>query len=165
MSKNIIILLFLFSSFFSFAQESEVKQSQSTPLKLHNNSIYGNISFGGVLGQAGLTYERQLLEARMGYVYARAGIGFGYEWSDTYTSCRMDLAYVFFKKRSHLEVNLGMNYITDCYSSTGSYCFSGGEIKPLVNIGYRYQKPGGRFIFRLMVGTESYYNLSFGVAF
>jgi hypothetical protein len=165
MRKHYIIILFVLLVTTANSQQKETDKAQiNSPLKLRKNGAYVNLSYAATLGQAGLTYERQIAELRNSYVYARAGFGFGYNWSDTYSSYRMDFAYILFKKKSHLEFNIGVNYVADCYEHGTYFCIDAGDIFPILNIAYRYQKPGGRFIFRVAVGSESYYNLSFGLA-
>ena len=61
------------------------------------------------------------------------------------------------KKNSHFELNAGAFLGID-HSESVPFIF------PILNIGYRYQKPRSRFIFRVNAGIGSV-GLSFGKAF
>ena len=61
------------------------------------------------------------------------------------------------KKNHHIELNAGA-FIGDEGRYDAKFIF------PIFNIGYRYQKPNGGFIFRLNQGAESL-GISLGYAF
>ena len=62
------------------------------------------------------------------------------------------------KGKNHFEVNLGVRTI---FAKQLDYsCF----FYPIANLGYRYQKPSGGFLFRALAGTDGI-TLGVGLAF
>ena len=74
--------------------------------------------------------------------------GMGRSWSNNNVN---------WKKNHHIELNAGA-FIGDEGRYDAKFIF------PIFNIGYRYQKPNGGFIFRLNQGAESL-GISLGYAF
>lgn len=92
----------------------------------------------------------------------------------------LSLQSVFGRKKSHLEIGLGLAALYDRLShkigiSNANYPYQGYEPKPTfgdytswtpaVSVGYRYQKPTGGFIFRTGAGFPDGVYLSIGLAF
>ena len=113
----------------------------------------------------GLTYERQLVKFNNSYLYAQAGWSYWFLWGASANSYQLDVAYILGSRNSHLELDLGIDYA--CYTDDydGVFDFSGGKVKLLANVAYRYQKPGKRTLFRIGVGTVALAFVSFGISF
>lgn len=61
-------------------------------------------------------------------------------------------------KNSHMEVGLGFTILNDNY-------YNDNSLYPAGNVGYRFQKAGGHFVFRAGAGFPETTYLSFGVSF
>lgn len=162
--RNLITIIFFLSSFLSFAQNEDISIIES-----NKNSI--NLKFGyGYYGPdfsygLGLTYERQIFQFDKSFLLARAGWSYWALWGASANTYKLDLAYVIGKKSSHLELDLGMIITTECDDSYKIICTSYDKLRLSANIAYRYQKPGGRSIFRIGIGREALAFVSYGFAF
>lgn len=142
----------------SFSQENTIY-----PNKNLKNIIYGSLGLNlpEFYIPSGINYERSLYDSGFVKLNGRTGAGFWIYWTESGINIPLTGQIVFFKKASHLEIGIGGQYIYD---------FSGGitMLSHLLNIGYRYQKFNGKFIFR--IGFEKNYWLaypfiSFGTVF
>jgi hypothetical protein len=115
--------------------------------KLKKNAIY--IDAGTILftSQGSINYERQFYSGEQVSLYARVGYGaaavaFGPEGYGGIGAITLLTG----KKENHFEVNGGMFVGEESYDQS---IF----ILPLLDLGYRYQKPQGGFIFRAKAGA------------
>ena len=142
-------------------------------IDLTKNNIYaeGHI---GLFTKFALNYERQISSGEKVSWYGRLGGGWGADFSYgiyAETSAWGGLGAITMltgKKNSHFELNAGAFFSPKGEESLG---FAMGDsntdgvfIFPIFNIGYRYQKPSGGFIFRANIGAISA-GLSVGYAF
>jgi hypothetical protein len=138
MKKLLLVITILSVGFSANAQSLEKN-------KMSKNSIY--FDTGIIPGiHAFVNYERSLYQGKKVSWYGRMGFGFG----------GILLAYSGFgglggvtmltgKKNSHFELNTGIFSGKDIdYSNSFAY--------PLLDVGYRYQKPDGGFIFKAKLG-------------
>ena len=122
----------------------------------------------GMLGTT-LNYERNLftpnikiiqsLNAQIGaglFKMSSAG-GFYYNFALHFISCL---------NKHHIETTLGLtvNYDYEDYKYSNRPLNEFVHKLPQISLGYRYQKPGGKFIFRTCVGIP-YVQCSVGLAF
>ena len=104
-------------------------------------------------------------------MYSRLGGGYGV-WVDLFNSDYGwgglgAITMLTGKKNNHFELNAGGFLGIEKVKGVGSYqgeVFYYPFVFPIFNLGYRYQKPEGGFIFRANAGIISL-GLSFGYAF
>ena len=166
--KELFIILMLIPIFLFGQNET------NTNIDLSKNNIYLETHLG-MFSQLVLNYERQILLNEKVNWYGRVGGGYGVSLIDGFFDSTDGwgglgaITMLISKKNKHLEVNAGAFLGVDTYYNHNSRLGAIGEradpfIFPILNIGYRYQKPHGGFIFRLNQGAESL-GISFGYAF
>jgi len=130
----------------------------------NKNNIYAEAHLG-LFYQVVMNYETRIYSGERISWYSRLGGGIGgifgeiIEWKKN-TGGWGGLGAITMltgKKNHHIELNVGA-FIGDEGRYDARFIF------PIFNIGYRYQKPNGGFIFRLNQGAESL-GISFGYAF
>ena len=132
----------------------------NTKINLPKKNIYGELHVG-LFSQGVMNYERQILSGKTVSWYGRLGGGYG-AWVEPFSAeygwgGLGAITMLTGKKNNHFELNAGgFLGLEDTYN----YAF----IFPIFNVGYRYQKPEGGFIFRANAGIISL-GLSFGYAF
>ncbi len=150
----------------------------NTKIDLPKKNIYGELHVG-LFSEASLNYERSIYSGEKISWYGRLGGGWGgkVEWGGDFGWGGLGaITMLTGKKNNHFELNAGgflgidkttgynrtgtgpSNYIYE--KEVGYYPF----VFPIFNVGYRYQKPDGGFIFRANAGIISL-GLSFGYAF
>jgi hypothetical protein len=124
---------------------------------LSKENIYAEAHIG-LFTELGLNYERQIYSGEKISWYGRLGGGRGgiIDDLDDYGGWGGLGAITMLtgKYNNHFELNAG------AFIGNEGYTF----IFPIFNVGYRYQKPEGGFIFRANAGIISL-GLSFGYAF
>ena len=142
----------------------------NTKIDLPKKNIYGELHVG-LFTQAVMNYEKQIYSGEKISLYGRLGGGYG-GWVDWFNS---DFGWgglgaitmLTGKKNNHFELNAGGFLGIEKVKGVGSYqgeVFYYPFVFPIFNVGYRYQKPEGGFIFRANAGIISL-GLSFGYAF
>jgi len=136
----LIIVFFFCSINFVFGQ-------QETPqgVSLNKNAIYANVGTAGLYFTATGYYERMITQSRKIATFAKIGIG-GYgtidEDSGEYILAQYGLL-TGAKKKHHLEIGAGPAYsINDDDGVEGELLFT-------ATVGWRIQKPGKNFMFRM----------------
>jgi hypothetical protein len=158
-----ICLVFSLNSGFSQTTNSEYK-----PIELKKNVIYGTLGidywefYGTLMGN----YERmifQLPKSFVNSVWVRVGAGPWAWWTGEGINYVSTLSVLTGRKSAHLEIGSGL--LITYNSDHNSY-------HPLINnsylagnLGFRYQKPGGNFVFRTGMGWPEFMYLSLGVCF
>ena len=137
----------------------------NTKIDLPKKNIYGELHVG-LFSQGVMNYERQIFSGKTVSWYGRLGGGYGawVEWGGDFGWGGLGaITMLTGKKNNHFELNAGGFLGTD---GEGFLGIVDGEafIFPIFNVGYRYQKPEGGFIFRANAGITSL-GLSFGYAF
>ena len=137
----------------------------NTKIDLPKKNIYGELHVG-LFSQGVMNYERQIFSGKTVSWYGRLGGGYGawVEWGGDFGWGGLGaITMLTGKKNNHFELNAGGFLGTD---GEGFLGIVDGEafIFPIFNVGYRYQKPEGGFIFRANAGIISL-GLSFGYAF
>lgn len=136
------------------------KAQPSEQNELSKNSLYldSGIGYGG---QVSFNYERRVYSGEKTTWFGRLGAGTAYlltsdnnVW-DVYTGTGGLAAVTMLtgKKNKHFELNVGAFIVDDPDKTTAG-------VYPLLDVGYRYQEPGGGFIFKAKVGI-----LGLGIAF
>ena len=137
----------------------------NTKIDLPKKNIYGEAHIG-LFSEASLNYERSIYSGEKISWYGRLGGGWGgkVEWDADFGWGGLGaITMLTGKKNNHFELNAGGFLGID---GEGFLGIVDGEafIFPIFNVGYRYQKPEGGFIFRANAGIISL-GLSFGYAF
>lgn len=110
---------------------------------LSKNGVYLDVGMG-VGMQASFNYERNIHSGEKVHWYGRLGAGFaGVVFGEGGPGGLGAITMLTGKKNGHFELNAGA-FIGK--NSGDSFIY------PLLDVGYRYQKPEGGFIFRAKVG-------------
>ena len=131
----------------------------NTKINLPKKNIYGELHVG-LFSEASLNYERSIYSGEKISLYGRLGGGYGgiLVWMGDFGWGGLGaITMLTGKKNNHFELNAG-GFLG--FEDTDNEAF----IFPIFNVGYRYQKPEGGFIFRANAGIISL-GLSFGYAF
>jgi hypothetical protein len=132
------------------------------------NVLYGGVSFGGLTGAISVNYERKIADFTMGSINLRGGFGRVAGWDLRGNGVTVNWAYLFGRRKHHLELNMGVLGIQDRYNdpemSKTERFFAQWDFFPLLNAGYRLQKPEGGFMLRTGGGMEMFY-LGIGYSF
>lgn len=139
---------------------------------LHKNSLFGNIGMGipWVSAAASVSYDRSLFRlADQSDIRVRLSVGYlGAMMSGHYNYQSLTVGFLTGANTSHLELFAGAAINQHHQVSTPGDIIE-GEIKsgifPAGNIGYRFQKPQGWFIFRAGIGFPDLAYVGVGVAF
>ena len=130
-------------------------------LKLAKNTIHAGVGFFFIYGYSALNYER-LIAYKPSDIFKRLyirGSGGGWIfWGLEGTQFSLSIAALTGKSNSHVEASLGLTVLLESgYRDT--------YVSPYLGVGYRYQKPGGGFIFRTGIGVPETIYLGLGYAF
>jgi len=172
MKRSILI----FGVFFLFALNTTA-QSEGPP-KFGNLTIGIDASNIIFRGSNSIHTEVRLYSSHKGgvHIYAKAGLQKGYFTeilcaADEFTGKFGGLDFVYGFGNHHFEINTGLSFISEVeeYESSGNLFFdcgpsARGNVLALVDLGYRYQKPGDSLIFRAYVGILGI-GLGIGYAF
>ena len=149
--KKITFLILLCLCFNISAQNNS--DLISTPVK--NNVYFDTGIFPGA--HVFMNYERKVHESGNISLYGRVGFGYaGLSMGDGGGGVLGAATMLTGKGNSHMEFNLGI--------------FSGKDnndpfILPLLDVGYRYQKPEGGLIFKVKAGILGIFSIGLGYAF
>ena len=132
-------------------------------IDLTKNSFYIETQLG-FYPQLVLNYEGQIASNKKVNWYCRIGGGYGANLTDFFNGpegfgglCAITM--ITGKKNKHFEFNAG-SFLGYEKTKRKNKPF----LLPILNIGYRYQKPDGGFIFRANAGIVAL-GISFGYAF
>jgi hypothetical protein len=154
----IVFILILSLSFNALAQQTELT-NQDTSLK--KNIIFLTLGYAPMWSAANTNYERMVYENRDWFFnsfYAKIGGGYFATWGYSGPNFNGGLTFLGGKNNSHLEIDGGVAVIIDDWDGDV-------DVYPGGAVGYRFQKPGGRFVFRTGVGYPESFYLSCGFAF
>lgn len=145
----LIVLLAFLPNHNTQAQENGIPS-----LILRRNSI--NMYVG--VWDYNLNYERNIFQRPKSYTNIRIGFGKDESYLDGYYFIP-SLVHLFGRKNSHLEIDLGCKVLTSPVTADGT------SFLPDVFVGYRHEKPAGRFMFRAGINPTTIYNVGIGVKF
>ena len=145
----------------------------NTKIDLTKNNFYGEAHLG-VISQLVMNYERHIYSGQKVSWYGRVGFGYGlflqnsssidYGWGGLGA-----ITMLTGKCNNHFEINAGAfigNKSEESIILYEDYNGRSAFIPPIFNVGYRFQKPEGGFIFRANAGIIALsLGLSFGYAF
>jgi hypothetical protein len=115
------------------------------------NSYIGLIEFN-------FNYERNFMQRPKSYTNFRAGYSYWTNLQLEGNCVEAVFVHLLGRKNSHPEFNLGVKYIIDKAGKEN-------VVVPLLYVGYRYDNPEGRFIFRYGLTYPSIFNLGIGYKF
>lgn len=143
-------VLFIIISGISFSLFSQTDNNES--LKLSKNFIGTYIG----LIELNINYERNIIQRPKSQSNLRIGVGYLTDLQVEGRTINATAVQMFGKNNSHLELNLGAKYF---FNKTNENNF----FLPEVFIGYRYDKPTGKAIFRFGVSYPSLLNIGLGL--
>ncbi len=163
--KKRINLLFAFVLLLNMTYAQEI-YNDSEPNK---NDILISLTPNPFWGFAGLNYERQFLNYKKGSLFAETGFGYWQTWGGNGPYFRLKINNRLGKKAHHLETGIGTQIMYDKlsykYKEPGDTKLKYTDFYPAVSAGYLYNKPQGKFLFKVgFAWPESLY-LGFGYAF
>ena len=91
-------------------------------------------------------YERNIFRWPGSYTNIRAGLGYFNDLQGGGREYGATMVHLIGKKNSHLEINLGIKYIVNNKENANP---GGKGFIPDMFVGYRYEKPGDSFVFRI----------------
>ena len=138
-----------------FCSQSLLYAQSSEQIQLSKNSVYLDATLA-IFTQVSINYERQILSGKKATLFGRIGVGETAQLSGESGSGALGaITFLTGKKNGHFELNAG-TFIGSNSNST--------FLHPLLNIGYRYQKPDGGIILRTYAGIIGF-GISLGYAF
>jgi len=176
----IIVLALLHEAVNAQMPEGKITRHSIDSYELNNNNFYGVISYSLVGYSVTINYERMLFplgRKNVTTAYLRAGAGSWAYWTSGGVGGILAVNLVFFRKSSHLEGGLGIVTLYDrkTYRFVLENHLNTNEPHPLrrdymintpgVNLGYRYQDPDHRFIFRFGLSYPEGAYTSLGLTF
>lgn len=176
MKKIGLILSIIFCSYSLVFGQTETK----TPVFLNQNIVYSTAAFGGIWGTLNLNYERQLTTTNSNFfktINLRVGGGYWATWGVKGSHFIVTPVFISGTGNNHFESSIGVTLLYDKSSydiGVSNARYFDEQIPsqteymnlfPSGTLGYRYQKPNGRFVFRTGVGFPDIVYLSLGVAF
>jgi hypothetical protein len=144
----------------------EEKETAKRTEKIFNNAIYGSLGYALIAGSGTIYYERMLKQNRLENnisFFTKIGIGQAVFWDADGKYILGQLGVLTGNKNSHFETSLGMVYF---YGGSEKNWHQNNPLTLLSgSVGYRYQKPSSRFIFRAGAAWPEMVYLSIGVRF
>lgn len=150
----------------------------------NKNSVSISGGYGLLYITGHVSYERILKPRLDNDKFRQFGFKVGYNrwvfWADDGSTFYGALNWIWGKSKNHLETSLGLSILFESSSYeigvSNSRVINGGSgvepsraeytmLLPSGNIGYRFQKPDGNFIFRTGIGFPEAVYIGFGVAF
>ncbi len=137
-------------------------------IQIKQNVVYATAGIGGI-SVLNCNYERMLAQPKENEFFASYILKFSYGiWEEFLgnkgTNYSAGLTTLTGQKNAHLELHLGFTILSEAAFSPINY-FNYKKSSPTGNVGFRYQKPNGKFIFRTGISHPDYLYLSFGSAF
>ena len=152
-SKNMTVFASLLAVFLFI--DSEIYSQGSSDIKNPKNSIQLDLASLKFIGMCSINYERMMLQSPYYKLSIIAGFGGWYftnisKWYYGY-SFPISLNNILGSGNNHFETDLGLRYtILSNKSDKDKF-----QYFPILNLGYRYQRPDGKgIIFRTFIGLS-----------
>ncbi|MFH1001219.1 MAG: hypothetical protein V1783_10325 [Bacteroidota bacterium] len=163
------IILSIFTFFLSVSLLAQNEQEVSTkirPVYIHAFiGITGDKDTGIGITNLSVHFERSFFRLPKSYSNYRLGLGVISAGDDDIAyHLNVALVHLFGKKASHLELNLGLNYLTN-YAADNLIIGHEKDFYPDFYAGYRFEKPEGLVFFRAGFSIVTFFNLGLGVKF
>ena len=176
MKKIVLIIIIIISSCTAMFSQDSTKQLVFE----YPNAIYGTGAIGGLWGTFNLNYERQVRTTKINLfksVGVRFGSGYWATWGSTGPHVILTPVFLSGTGKHHFESSIGGTLLYDQSSyeiGVSNAEYFGEQIPsrtqymifaPAGTLGYRFQKPDGKFIFRTGAGFPDIVYISFGASF
>lgn len=162
--KNLIVIILIFGSNLNiFCQSNDtltVNSKQRIEVqqfsKKNTFSVDGGLLYLGLIASisSSINYERYFDDN----FFIRTGFGhymiLGQDTGYGGPQIPLTINFITGKRNSHFEADLGGRIIFDIKGDGLDYSSKPYVIYPILNLGYRYQKPTGGFIFKALVGLD-----------
>ncbi len=157
MILKLLLMLFFFAFLKTGYSQDSISFSSVKPFK--KNSIYGTLGAGYVFDLTG-SYEHMIFypsDRKIQSIGIRLSVGPGTSVFATIMEYITAITILTSKGNNHFEFGAGADFIKEKYTDW--------QIVPAVNFGYRFQKPGGDYVFRTGTGFPELLYLGAGFCF
>ena len=158
MKKLWFAFIFLLFTVPLFCQEN---QNYAVKFRINSSTLYGGIGVTPLYGNITANYEimfNEQTDKTFRKRGLRTGGGIYQYYSDNSLNLIVCYSSVTGKTNNHFELGVGATYM---HFLTRPLRY----VVPAANIGYRYQKPSGNFMFRTGVGFPDLLYVGFGYSF
>ena len=155
--KALFFISFLLLSLITIGQETE----SEVPVKIRKNIFHATGGYAIYYLAADINYERLIGETNNEFIHSiwvRLGGGGWIIYGDEGKHFLAAVTILSGSNNNHFELSLGMAYMYSDRKYDQGYIPAGA-------IGYRYQKPGSRFVFRTGFGVPETAYISLGLCF
>ncbi|WP_018478449.1 hypothetical protein [Pontibacter roseus] len=147
---------------------------------LKKNAVHATLGTIGLMGAYTFSYDRNVIEFDKGVlqgIWARAGAGGWASWTSGGPYQSVTVGVLTGRKSSHVEFHAGAarmfdrsayddeKDLRDYYADPKPAKSEFTDIRAVGSLGYRYQKPGGHFLFRVGAGFPETAYVGLGIAF
>lgn len=164
--KTICVFLVTFLIVYATCGQSEMSEDHVATEDTAQVFYYTTLSASVGYISWHIDVEQTIVQFTKSYINLRIGYGLWSDWGGSGDNIYLSGKYLFGFRNSHLETDLGIRFqIDDCCGESWIYNLNNIysiDYIPLINIGYRYEKPDGGFMFRVGIGSESIVNIGFG---
>lgn len=165
--KNTGIISLLFFACLSFNCSGQIGSVKNQMVIENNdfnkNVVRGSLGFALIYVQASVQYERMLIgrhNKSLQSLWVSAGGGRYYLYSEWGNQFNLKTFALFGKNAAHFELGVGVALVM-----TEPDALNNVNIIPAGNLGYRFQKSDGHFMFRTGVGLPEGLYIGFGFVF
>jgi hypothetical protein len=163
--KILLVCFFISYIHMGFSQENPASKNS---IGLKKNVLYATlgVDYGEFYGTLLGNYERMIVEIPKTFVqsiWVRVGAGPWVWWAADGMNYVSTISLITGRRNVHFETGFGVVF---------TYHSMEGDFHPLVkdritagNLGFRFQKPGGQFVFRTGIGWPEFMYVSLGVCF
>ena len=148
----ITITILLSSTRIVYSQKESIKDAG-----FYKNAIYGNVGIGGLYLTATGYYERMMTQNSKFLSFVKVGFGGYSTWGDEGNYILGQFGVLSGANKHHLELGAGPRYVINRGMQ--------GYLPFAATIGWRIQKPGGKFIFRMGVSWPEAVYIGLGFSF
>jgi len=165
--KMRILVIIIFLSYINICY-SQGLNTDINSNKLNKNVIYATLGvypgefYGTLMGN----YERMIIEFPTTFIsslWVRVGAGPWVWWTGNGTNYVSTISLLTGRKGVHMETGLGALLTYNPESKNFRHLIRDRYLAG--NIGFRFQKPGGKFVFRTGIGWPEFLYLSLGYSF
>jgi len=132
------------------------QKGKNGEIGFHKNAIYGSVGTTGFFGSATGYYERMISQRGKISSFIKVGAGTYESWGGSGSYILGQYGILTGVKKHHLELGAGPSYFTS----------GGPDALPLsATVGWRVQKPGGNFMFRMGFSYPESIYIGIGISF
>jgi hypothetical protein len=151
--KTFTLIIFLYLAFFQMSKTMGIERTKEDSKKNYLSIYFGIFEWN-------LNYEGNILQFQKSYSNIRCGFGYWGLIEEAGNYLNPSFVHVIGKKNSHLEVDIGVKIFVIKSSN-----FAKPSNMPDLFLGYRFEKPDGKFLFRAGINYPTVLNLGFGYKF